>query len=56
VLCQEDILTQAALEAPPLIGIAQRLLDAPLDRAITRTPEELADAAAAAGIFAGAAA
>jgi energy-coupling factor transporter ATP-binding protein EcfA2 len=56
VLCQEDILTQAALEAPPLIGIAHRLLDAPRDRAITRTPEELAGAAAAAGIFAGAAA
>jgi energy-coupling factor transporter ATP-binding protein EcfA2 len=56
VLCREDILEQAALEAPPLIGISQRLLDAPRDRAITRTPAELAGAAAAAGIFAGAAA
>jgi energy-coupling factor transporter ATP-binding protein EcfA2 len=56
VLCQEDILTAAALEAPPLIGISHRLLNAPRDRANTHTPEELAEAAAAAGIFAGAAA
>jgi energy-coupling factor transport system ATP-binding protein len=56
VLCREDILEQAALEAPPLIGISHRLLRTQTDRAITHTPAELASAAAAAGLFAGAAA